>query len=93
MNIWMIAKNSMKHHYLKEPFFSHLNIEDIVDADSADGKIIWKDFETKNVAEYHELHLQNDTLLLTDVFEKFRNMFLEIYEPDPAKFFSQPGME
>ena len=47
MNIWMIAKNSMKHHYLKEPFLSHLNIEDIVDADSADGKIIWKDFEAK----------------------------------------------
>ena len=47
----------------------------------------------KNIAEYHELHLQNDTLLLTDVFEKFRTMFLEIYEPDPAKFLSQPGME
>ena len=35
-NIWMIAKNSMKHHYLKkEDFFSHLNMDYITDADYA----------------------------------------------------------
>ena len=27
-----------------------------------------------------------------DVFEKFRNMCLKIYELDPAKFFSDPGL-
>ena len=31
-------------------------------------------------------------LLLTDVFENFRNMCLEIYELDPAKFLSVPGL-
>ena len=35
-NIWMIAKNSMKHHYLKkEDFSSHLNMDYITDADYA----------------------------------------------------------
>ena len=27
-----------------------------------------------------------------NVFEKFRNMRLKIYELDPAKFFSAPGL-
>ena len=29
----------------------------------------------------------HDLLLLTDGFERFGNMCLEIYEPDPANFF------
>ena len=32
------------------------------------------------------------TLLLADVFENFRNMCLEIYELDPAKFPSAPRL-
>ena len=32
----------------------------------------------------------NDTLLLVDVFENFRNMCLKVYELDPAKNFSAP---
>ena len=31
-------------------------------------------------------------LLLADVFERFRNMCLEIYELDPAKFLSVPRL-
>ena len=30
--------------------------------------------------------------MLTDVFEDFRNMYLEIYELHPAKFLSAPGL-
>ena len=32
------------------------------------------------------MYVQSYTLLLADVFENFRNMFLKIYELDPAKF-------
>ena len=38
------------------------------------------------------MYIQSDTLLLVDVFENFRNMCLEIYELDPAKFLSVPGL-
>ena len=31
-------------------------------------------------------------LLLADVFDNFRNMYLEIYELDPVKFLSAPGL-
>ena len=38
------------------------------------------------------MYVQNDTLLLPDVFENFRNMCLEIYELDPGKFLSALGL-
>ena len=57
MNIWMIGKNSMKHHYLKKTFYSHLNM-DIKDADYEHAKIAYKDFEIKKLGEYHEFFVQ-----------------------------------
>ena len=36
--------------------------------------------------------MQSDTLLLADVFENFREMFLKEYELDPAHFLSLPGL-
>ena len=38
------------------------------------------------------MYVQSDTLLLVDVFENFRNTCLKIYELDPAKFLSAPGL-
>ena len=52
----------------------------------------FKDFEIKNLGEYHDLYVESDTLLLADVFENFKNMCLKIYEHDPAKFLSAPGL-
>ena len=34
----------------------------------------------------------SDILLLADVFENCRNMYINIYELDPAKFLSAPGL-
>ena len=58
----------------KEDFYSHLNIEDISDADYAHAKRVCKKSEIKNSREYHDLYVQSNTSLLTDVFENFRNM-------------------
>ena len=38
------------------------------------------------------MYVQNNTLLLADVFENFRNVCLTIYELDPAKFISVLGL-
>ena len=38
------------------------------------------------------MYVQSDTLLLTDVFENFRNKCIEIYELEPAHFLSAPGL-
>ena len=62
----------------KEDFYSHLNMEDITDADYAYTKRVCKDFWINNLEEYHNLYVQSDTLLLADVFENFRNICLKI---------------
>ena len=67
-------------------------MEDITDVDYAHAKRICKDFEIKNLEEFHDLYVQSDTLLLADVFQNFRNMGLKIYELDPPKFLSAPGL-
>ena len=38
------------------------------------------------------MYVQNDTLLLADVFENFRNMCIKIYALNPEKFLSAPGL-
>ena len=64
----------------KEDLHSHLNMEDITDADYTHTKRVSKDFEIKNLGKYHNLYVQSDTLFLADVFENFWDVCLEIYE-------------
>ena len=66
----------------KEDFYSNLNMEDIKDSDYSHAKRVCKDFEIKNLGEYHALYLKIDTLLLVNVFKNFRKIRLEIYELD-----------
>ena len=76
----------------KEDFYSHLNMEDIIDPDFMHTKRVCKDIEIKTLGECCDLYVQSDVLLLADGFENFRNMCLEIYAIDPAKFISAPGL-
>ena len=46
----------------------------------------------KNLGEYHDLYVQSDTALLADIFERFRDKCIEIYELDSAHFLSAPGL-
>ena len=43
-------------------------MEGITDTDYAHAKRVCKDFEIKNLWDYHNLLVQSDTLLLADVF-------------------------
>ena len=38
------------------------------------------------------MYVKSNTLLLVDVFENFRKKCIEIYELDPARFLSAPGL-
>ena len=75
----------------KEDCYSSLNGEDIIDADYARKKSLWK-FWNKNLREYYDLYIWSNTWLLADVFENFRNMCLKLYELDPAKFILALGL-
>ena len=76
----------------KDDFYSHLDMEDIIYWDYAHAKRVCKTFEKKNLGKYHDFCLQSNTSLLADVFENFRNICTKIYELDPAKFLSAPGL-
>ena len=76
----------------KGEFDNNLNMKDITDVDYTQAKGVSKDFEINFFGKYHYLYSQNDILLLADVSENFRNTCLEIYELDPAKFLSAPGL-
>ena len=53
----------------KKYFYSELNLEDISDKDYLYAQKVWKEFEIRNLDEYHDLYVQTDTLLLADVYE------------------------
>ena len=55
-------------------------------------KRVCKDFETKNLGDYHDFYAQSDTLLSADVFDNFRNMCLEIVLLDPVCFLTAPEL-
>ena len=50
--------------------------------------IIWN----KRPLRVSYLYVQMDTLLPADVFENFRDKYIEIYELDPAHFVWAPGL-
>ena len=76
----------------KKDFYIHLNTENITDLNYTYAKKDCKDFKIKNLGQYHDLYVQSYTLLPADVFENFRNKFLEIYELDSARFLTAPGL-
>ena len=51
-----------------------------------------KEFEIEILGKYYDLYVQNNILLLADVFENFRNICLKMYELDPARFPSAPEL-
>ena len=67
-------------------------MEDITDTDYRHANKVFKKFKLKHLGEYHDLYMQSDTLLLADLFENFRNMYIKVYELDPAHFLTAPGL-
>ena len=72
-------------------FYSNLNLESISDKDCEHAKTVWNTFNIKNLGEYTDLYVKNDTSLLADVFETFRKTCLKIYELDPTHYVSLTG--
>ena len=72
----------------KKDFYSHSNMEYITNADTHKRK----DFEIKYLGEYNDLSVQSNTFLLANIVKNFRNMCLQKYKLNPAKFPLTPGL-
>ena len=75
----------------KKHFYSELTLEDISDKDYSYDQKVFEEFCT-DIGDYRDLYVQTDTLLLADVFEKFRDMYIDIYGLNPSYFLSPPGL-
>ena len=67
-------------------------MEDNTDAGYALTKRVCQGFDINNLGEYHDLHVESNTLLFADVLNNFQNMCLEIYGFDPTHFLSAPEL-
>ncbi|KAK4885978.1 hypothetical protein RN001_002249 [Aquatica leii] len=73
-------------------FYDQLRDSNISENDYTRANEVWNLFECKNLGEYSDLYLKSDVLLLTDVYENFREICLNIYGLDPAQYLTAPGL-
>ena len=75
----------------KKEFYSILYQKDISEKEYEHGKKIFERY-CKTFKDYLMLYQKLDVLILTDVFENFRDLCLKHYEIDPAYCYSAPGL-
>lgn len=49
-------------------------------------------FNRKHLGDYHDLHVQRDTLLIADSFAMFGDKFLKAFNFDPGYSCLTPGL-
>ena len=64
----------------------------ISDCDYDHAKKVWEEFGLRNLGEYHDLYLKTDVILLSNVFNKFKEVCMKNYKLDPAHFYTAPGL-
>ena len=72
----------MKHHYLIKNIFIAVSIQqlqEIADVDYRHKRKVYKEFNTKNIGDNHDLYVQSDTLLVADVFETKQRLLKQMY--------------
>ena len=73
-------------------FFNELSGSTCSDTDYTHATRVWDAFGCEAIADYHDVYLQLDVLLLADFFEKFRKSCLGFYSLDPLHYYTTPGL-
>ena len=91
---WFDSFNRLSNTELppKESFHSILNDSGISKEDYIHAQNVWKIFDMKTMRDYHDLYLKSDVLLLSDVFENFRDVCQDNYRLDPILYYTAPGL-
>ena len=76
----------------KDQFYSTIKKEHISNEDYEHAQLVFKTLGISSLGEYHDLYLKTDVVLLSDVFEAFRNVCMTQYELDPCHFYTSPGL-
>ena len=73
-------------------FHDTINDEDLSEEDYEHAKQIWDHFGIKTLQSYHDHYLLSDVLLLTDVFENFRDSIYDELGLDPLHLITLPSL-
>ena len=61
----------------KKAFYSELYLEDITDKGYAHAQKVFEELKLKNLGDYHDLHVQSDTLFFADYLKALETGALE----------------
>ena len=76
----------------KSLFYSSLTNTGITDDEYNHAQDIWNNFNCQNMLDYSNIYLKTDVMLLTDIFENFRDVCMKTYDLDPAQYYTAPGL-
>ena len=76
----------------RQHFFSSLSQKNATKQDYNHGKLVFSQFDCKNMLDYCHLYCRLDTLLLAEVITKFRKGIFEDFGLDCTKFISAPQL-
>lgn len=74
-----------------DAFYSSISEKSITADQHRFANKVWKKFKICNLSEYAQLYCRIDTLLLAEIFEKFRLTMIGFSGLDPAHYISLPG--
>jgi len=74
-----------------EDFYSTLREESIDENEYRVAKKVWKMFECENLIDYTKIYCKLDTLLLAEIFQKFRKDMHNFSNLDPSHYISLPS--
>ena len=75
----------------RKDFYSTIQEKSISKEEHRFASQMWQTFKIKNLTDYSKLYCEIDTLLLAEIFQKFRKTMLKFGGLDPAHYISLPG--
>jgi len=74
-----------------EKFYSSLSESSISETDYLFAQSVWKMFDCENLVDYTKIYCMIDTLLLAEIFQKFRKDMIAFSGLDPSYYISLPA--
>ena len=65
---------------------------EIIEQDYGCALEMYNAFHCQNLGDYHDIYLKSDVFILADIFQKFREVCMQVYKLDPAHFYSAPNL-